>query len=139
MLDRSKPHRRRNLLTNEWVLVSPQRATRPWLGAVEQPTIEKRPAYDPKCYLCPGNTRAVGVTNPAYEGVYVFDNDFPALLMTSDEGRMSSEHSTFDIRHSSLLQAHQETGVCRVICFSPRHDLTLAELPREQIRGVVDT
>jgi UDPglucose--hexose-1-phosphate uridylyltransferase len=138
MLDRTKPHRRLNLLTNEWVLVSPQRATRPWLGATEKPNQDKRPTHDPKCYLCPSNTRANGITNPTYEGVYVFDNDFPALLTTSDEQRTTNDHSSLITHHSSLLQAHQETGICRVICFSPRHDLTLAELPREQIRGVVE-
>jgi UDPglucose--hexose-1-phosphate uridylyltransferase len=145
MLDRTKPHRRLNLLTNEWVLVSPQRATRPWLGATEKPATEQRPAYDPKCYLCSGNTRANGITNPKYESVYVFDNDFPALLEKTDVGsQQSGDHSSRieaqkPTHPSSLLQAHQETGVCRVICFSPRHDLTLAELPREQIRTVVDT
>ena len=143
LLDRTKPHRRLNLLTNEWVLVSPQRATRPWLGAVEKPNTTQRPSYDPTCYLCPNNTRAVGATNPPYEGVYVFDNDFPALMKEIKE----IGDSRFEIRSqenlqspiSNLLVAQQETGVCRVICFSPRHDLTLAELPREQIRAVVNT
>ncbi len=126
------PHRRLNVLTNEWILVSPQRALRPWLGAVEKRAPESRPPHDPACYLCAGNTRANGITNPRYEGVFVFDNDFPALLVTHDSGSPGPSES------SPLLQAHQETGVCRVICFSPRHDLTLPELPLAQIRAVVD-
>lgn len=115
------------------MLVSPQRATRPWLGAVEKSAVEQRPEHDPKCYLCAGNTRANGVTNPPYTGVYVFDNDFPALLV-ADGNAVAEVDDT-----SSLMQAEQETGICRVICFSPRHDLTLAQMPREQIRNVVDT
>ena len=77
------PQRRLNPLTGEWVLVSPHRATRPWLGQVEKKVIENLPAYDPGCYLCPGNGRAGGVKNPAYTGTFVFDNDFPALLPVS--------------------------------------------------------
>ena len=150
MLNRSQPHRRYNALTQEWVLVSPQRATRPWLGAVEKQAPTQRPAHDPTCYLCPGNTRANGVINPNYASVYVFDNDFPALLETGDDGRQTTDGggllnvvgrlaSVVSDAAPNLLRAEQETGVCRVICFSPRHDLTVAQLPREQIRAVVDT
>ena len=124
------PHRRLNPLTNEWILVSPQRALRPWLGAVEKRAPETRPAHDPGCYLCAGNMRANGAVNPVYTGVYVFDNDYPALLAGGD----ASDGTTHP-----LLQSHQESGVCRVICFSPRHDLTLPELPLAQIRDVIDT
>ncbi|MCL6510789.1 MAG: UDP-glucose--hexose-1-phosphate uridylyltransferase [Anaerolineae bacterium] len=131
----SLPHRRYNPLTDEWILVSPQRATRPWLGAVERVVQERRPEYDPQCYLCPGNTRAGGAVNPPYTGVYVFDNDFPALLGVENE-ELRVENS---LSQSSILNSELETGVCRVICFSPRHDLTLAELPAAQIRAVVDT
>ncbi|GIV84884.1 MAG: galactose-1-phosphate uridylyltransferase [Candidatus Roseilinea sp.] len=133
-MNRSLPHRRYNPLTDEWILVSPQRATRPWLGAVEKGTQARRPEYDPACYLCPGNTRATGAVNPPYTGVYVFDNDFPALL-EAPRAALSADApaSPFPLLHSQL-----ETGVCRVICFSPRHDLTLAELPVAQIRAVVD-
>ncbi len=134
-MDFSKPHRRYNPLTQEWLLVSPQRATRPWLGAVEKQTQERRPEYDPKCYLCPGNTRVNGVSNPTYTGVHAFDNDFPALL--TDAGAHSDEGPIAGA--PVFLRAHQETGVARVICFSPRHDLTLAELPVAGIREVVDT
>ncbi len=124
------PHRRYNPLTGEWVLVSPQRATRPWLGAVERPPTASRPSYDPQCYLCPGNRRANGATNPHYDSVFIFDNDFPALLTGAEPAPIAPPHP--------LLHAEPERGVCRVICFSPRHDLTLAELPVPQIRRVVD-
>ena len=141
MLNRTQPHRRYNALTQEWILVSPHRASRPWLGAVEKQSAVQRPAHDPACYLCPGNTRVNGVVNPNYDSVYVFDNDFPALLTTTDDGRRTTDQQSSVVRRpsSDLLRAEQETGVCRVICFSPRHDLTLAQLPREQIRVVVDT
>ncbi|MCS6773217.1 MAG: UDP-glucose--hexose-1-phosphate uridylyltransferase [Anaerolineae bacterium] len=125
----SLPHRRYNPLTDEWLLVSPQRAARPWLGAVEKPTPEQRLAYDPNCYLCPGNHRANGAVNPPYESVFVFDNDFPALLSQSDPEPQST---------SPLLVAAPEVGVCRVICFSPRHDLTLAQLSAAQICQVIE-
>jgi UDPglucose--hexose-1-phosphate uridylyltransferase len=141
-MDESLPHRRYNPLTDEWILVSPQRATRPWLGAVERMPQIRRPGYDPTCYLCPGNVRANDRSNPTYDGVYVFDNDFPALL-TGEIGqqydRQDKERRFESPASSFLLKAHQETGVCRVICFSPRHDLTLAELTRSDIRAVVDT
>lgn len=133
-MNRSLPHRRYNPLTDEWILVSPQRATRPWLGAVEKLAQARRPEYDPACYLCPGNTRANGAVNPPYTGVYVFDNDFPALLESPRAAPGVEESSA----QSSILRSQLETGVCRVICFSPRHDLTLAELPVDQIRAVVD-
>jgi len=124
------PHRRLNPLTNEWILVSPHRAQRPWQGAVEDLPPEHRPAYDPTCYLCPGNARAGGKVNPDYTGTFVFDNDFPALLpdTPSDE---PPGHPLFRIQG--------ERGLARVICFSPRHDLTLAEMAPEDIRPVVDT
>lgn len=128
------PHRRFNPLTGEWLLVSPHRARRPWLGAQEKVPTADLPSYDPKCYLCPGNIRVNGDVNPVYDGVYVFPNDFPALL-TREENTPRAEGSP----GSNLLVAAPESGICRVICFSPRHDLTLAQMPREQIRDVVDT
>lgn len=123
------PHRRLNVLTNEWILVSPHRAKRPWQGQIEDVPEDDRPAYDPTCYLCPGNARAGGNQNPQYAATFVFDNDFPALLPHVPAGE--------DHTHS-LFQAQAERGVCRVICFSPRHDWTLAHMPVSDIRRVVD-
>ncbi len=122
-------HRRFNPLTGDWLLVSPHRARRPWQGQVEDLPPETRPAYDPACYLCPGNERAGGHTNPAYEGVFVFDNDFAALRPDAAEGGLN---------RNDLMVAEPETGICRVICFSPRHDLTLPEMETGAIRRVVD-
>jgi len=124
------PHRRHNPLTGEWILVSPHRARRPWLGQVEPQPAEHRPAYDPTCYLCPGNERAGGVRNPAYTGTFVFDNDFPALLADTPPGGTGAE---------GLLVVEAERGICRVVCFSPRHDLTLPDFDPATLRRVVDT
>jgi UDPglucose--hexose-1-phosphate uridylyltransferase len=121
------PHRRFNQLTGEWLLVSPHRTARPWQGQVEQTAHPARPAYDPDCYLCPGNPRAAGATTPAYSSTYVFDNDFAALLPESS-----------GTRTDGLLRAEPERGICRVMCFDPRHDLTLAGMPVPAVRRVVD-
>lgn len=123
------PHRRKNLLTGEWVLVSPHRTKRPWQGQVEKTPPVNRPAYDPKCYLCPGNERAGGKYNPQYTNTFVFENDFAALLPEGPQG---------DVSHGEFFQAQGETGRARVICFSPRHDLTLPEMAVTEIRAVVD-
>ena len=114
------PHRRYNPLTGEWVLVSPQRTKRPWQGQVEKSSPDVQPAYDPTCYLCPGNERAGGAKNPNYESTFVFTNDFAALLPDSP---------LFDEGQDPLLRYQGVRGTGRVLCFSPRHDLTLAEMP----------
>jgi UDPglucose--hexose-1-phosphate uridylyltransferase len=132
----SSPHRRYNPLTHEWILISPHRTDRPWLGQVEKIQTESRPAYDPDCYLCPGNERAGGKRNPKYENIFVFDNDFAALLPDPP----SNPHlpSVVEGKGKELIHAESERGVCRVICFSPRHDWTLPDMPLPDIRRVVD-
>jgi UDPglucose--hexose-1-phosphate uridylyltransferase len=131
------PHRRLNPLTREWVLVSPHRARRPWLGQVEKIPPEELPAYDPTCYLCPGNQRAGDHKNPAYTSTFVFDNDFPALLADLPE---DANHDSRGLsKGDQLFTSTPETGVCRVVCFSPRHDLSLPELSQEEVEAVVRT
>jgi len=122
------PHRRYNPLTGQWILVSPHRTKRPWQGRKEPGADDRRPAYDPDCYLCPGNRRAGGAVNAKYETTFVFANDFSALLPETPRS-----HSTHP-----LLRLESVAGECRVICFSPRHDLTLPELSVEQIGAVVE-
>ena len=127
-----RPHRRLNLLTGQWVLVSPHRAKRPWQGQVEKVAEERLPEYDPSCYLCPGNKRSTGPINPPYTSTFVFDNDFSALFPADDEYlREQAMHGMF--------QAEPEVGICRVVCFSPRHDLTLPEMPLGDVEAVIRT
>jgi len=124
------PHRRFNPLTREWVLVSPHRTDRPWQGQTEEKAGDTEPAYDPKCYLCPGNSRAGGLRNPEYTSTFVFDNDFAALKPDTPVARFDRD---------GLLQAESEPGLCRVVCFSPRHNLTIANMDPADLRTVVDT
>lgn len=134
------PHRRWNPLTESWVLVSPHRSKRPWQGQVEKLAEEVRPKYDPNCYLCAGNARMNGEINPNYKNVYAFHNDFAALLpdffnVKQDKPALLEETQE---RKSDLFKIRPERGMCRVICFSPRHDLTIPEMPVADIRKVVD-
>jgi UDPglucose--hexose-1-phosphate uridylyltransferase len=124
-----QPHRRFNALTGEWVFVSPHRTQRPWQGRVEPTAAGVQPHYDPQCYLCPGNVRANGERNPPYASTHVFTNDFSAFLPNTSHA---------DATHHPLLRAHLQAGTCRVMCFSPRHDLTLAQMSVAEIRTVVD-
>jgi UDPglucose--hexose-1-phosphate uridylyltransferase len=126
---RSTPHRRWNPLLQEWVLVSPHRTQRPWLGKVDKLAPVTNLVYDPECYLCPGNARAEGVRNPAYAGTFVFDNDFPAML---------PDVSPDELEEGGLIVAQVERGICRVVCFSPQHDLTIPVMKQEAVRKVVE-
>ncbi|RXK61626.1 UDP-glucose--hexose-1-phosphate uridylyltransferase [Lacibacter luteus] len=121
-------HTRLNILTGDWILVSPHRMKRPWQGKVEDLPADNRPAYDAGCYLCPGNKRSDGSMNPAYENAYVFTNDFSALLSDTPTGEYNN----------SLLQAKSESGICRVICFSPDHSLTLPLMSEQAIEKVIE-
>lgn len=130
-LAQQNPHRRFNPLKREWVLVSPHRTQRPWQGQVEKPVQPAALKYDPECYLCPGNMRAGGLRTDDYTSTYVFENDFAAL-------KPDAPRFLDDEEGQGLLIAEGESGVCRVLCFSPRHDLTLAKMEVADIRKVVD-
>ncbi len=125
------PHRRHNPLTDEWVKVSPHRTKRPWQGQQERRDEEEIPSHDPKCYLCPGSSRSGGVKNPDYTSTFAFDNDFPALLPDTPAGEQDASGP------QGLLKMRSERGRCRVICFSPRHNLTMARMNSQEILKVV--
>src|SRR5208282_4789512 len=126
---RTTPHRRWNPLLREWVLVSPHRTQRPWLGKVDKVAVPPSLEYDPECYLCPGNVRAEGLRNPVYSETFVFDNDYQAMLPNV---------SPYKSDQGGLIVARVESGICRVVCFSPRHDLTIPRMQSEEVRRVVE-
>src|SRR5579864_652848 len=126
---RTTPHRRWNPLLREWVLVSPHRTQRPWQGKVDRVASAPSIEYDPQCYLCPGNVRAEGLRNPKYTQTFVFDNDFPAMLPNVAPSERDQD---------GLIVASAERGICRVVCFSPRHDLTIPCMKPEEVRRVVE-
>jgi UDPglucose--hexose-1-phosphate uridylyltransferase len=135
------PHRRFNPLQDEWVLCSPHRARRPWLGQKEDLPPDTRPQYDPKCFLCPGNARSSGaVSNPVYKDTFVFTNDFPAVKMEQPDYKPNdlSELVKMNDKLSSIFKVEAVKGTCRVVCFSPRHDQTLAEMNVPEIEKVID-
>lgn len=123
------PHRRYNILTREWVLVSPHRTNRPWQGKTEKSGTEVREKYKEDCYLCPGNTRSSGAVNPEYRDPFTFENDFPALIPDSSNQKISD----------GLFRAEPETGICKVVCFSPNHGLTLPLMETQDITKVIQT
>jgi UDPglucose--hexose-1-phosphate uridylyltransferase len=123
------PHRRYNPLTGEWVLVSPHRTKRPWQGKIDQVVVPPAVSYDPKCFLCPGNQRAGNSKNPLYETTFAFDNDFAALIPDIPRETLNEQN---------LLVARGEQGRCRVVCHSPRHDLSFPLLTSVEICGVID-
>ncbi|HAT77441.1 MAG TPA: galactose-1-phosphate uridylyltransferase [Flavobacterium sp.] len=125
------PHRRFNPLINEWVLVSPHRAKRPWQGQKESVANDGRPEYDPECYLCPGNVRANGEVNPQYTSSFVFDNDFAALKQEEIDFVENNEMTFF--------KAKPERGISRVVCFSPKHNITLPEMDLPTIEEIIRT
>lgn len=127
-LIQKESHRRYNPLMDEWVLVSPSRLKRPWRGKVEEAKSDSLPSYDPSCYLCPGNLRANGERNPVYDDIFVFENDFSALHLDPIE---------FQLSKGMLLKAESEAGICKVVCFTPRHNESLAEMSHSDVLKVI--
>ena len=123
------PHRRYNPLSGQWLLLSPHRTQRPWQGKKEDSKVQTRPEYESSCYLCPGNKRMNGIQNDDYTTTFVFDNDFKALGNTALEKKLNED---------DLYLTESADGTCRVICYSPRHDLTLAEMDKSQLEKVVE-
>ncbi|MCE5251036.1 galactose-1-phosphate uridylyltransferase [bacterium] len=121
--------KRWNPLLREWVIMAPATGVRPWSGALVEPVRNELPGYDPECYLCPGVERAGGKKNPDYTGVYVFDNDFPSLSM---DYRLPGDGT-------AMGDEQPARGICRVVCFSPRHNLTLPEMEEAEVHGVFRT
>lgn len=130
MVDFNLPHRRFNPLTGDWVLVSPHRNRRPWQGSIEASQQNTLPPYDPACYLCPGNKRAENKQNPKYAKTFVFTNDHAAILPEVVDGEMKED---------DLFRAQQEYGTCKVVCYTPAHNKTIADLSVPQIMEIIKT
>lgn len=122
-------HRRKNILTNEWILVSPHRLNRPWQGQSEELTKDTRPEYDESCYLCPTNTRANGESNPEFKETFVFENDFSALSRDKISAKLEIKDDLFEVSNAS--------GIAKVICFSAKHNLTMASMEKKDITKVI--
>lgn len=134
------PHRRYNPLINEWVLVSPHRSTRPWQGQNETVNATALPEYDKECYLCPGNIRANGMENPAYENCFVFENDFAALKQDEIFFEQDKKNpNASELLKQTFFKARPERGISRVVCFSPKHNLTLPEMEVKAIENIITT
>ncbi len=131
--------RRLNLLTGDWILVSPHRMRRPWQGAISPSPRSPAIPYDPDCYLCPGNSRVGGARNPTYTGVHVFPNDFPALMERAAPSLARARSEQVALCPSDVLVQEPETGLCRVICYSPDHGLTLSRMEPVQVEPIIDT
>ncbi|HKI73497.1 MAG TPA: galactose-1-phosphate uridylyltransferase [Pseudomonadales bacterium] len=121
--------RRWHPLREEWVTITSHRNTRPWSGASASQTVSDTPRYIEDCYLCPGNSRVSNATNPDYESVFVFDNDHPAFSMDAPG---SLETPAAPYRNAPAR------GICRVVCYAPRHDLTLAQMAPASVADVID-
>lgn len=121
-------HSRRNLLTDEWVLVSPDRNERPWQGQLESVILEPDAIYAPDCYLCPGNQRANKVHNPDYSGPFAFDNDFAALSLVGDA----------ESGGNPLFESRSESGRCRVVCYSHQHNERLSTMGVAHIAQAIE-
>jgi UDPglucose--hexose-1-phosphate uridylyltransferase len=117
-------------LREEWVVVSAHRQDRPWTGDTVVSVEPDVPRYDPECHFCPGNERSSGTRNPRYPSTFVFDNDHPCVSPEAPSQLVSPE---------APYRSQAATGVARVVCFSPRHDLTLAEMERKSVEEVVRT
>ena len=129
------PHRRRNALNGDWVTVSPQRATRPWQGEAHPDVTSDASAYDPNCYLCPGNVRVNGDVNPAYAAPWAFDNDFPAMSVSESGGLTEAEPSSPGA--ADLFVSESASGRCRVLCYSPDHHKTLSVMTADELHAVI--
>jgi UDPglucose--hexose-1-phosphate uridylyltransferase len=117
-------------LREEWVIVAAHRQARPWSGAEVGVQTPRPPSFDPACYLCPGNARVSGAVNPRYAGTFVFDNDHPCVGVTAPRELATPP---------GIYRTRPATGIARVVCYSPRHDVTLAELDVASVDALLET